>query len=138
MEHWYEIGVTLGLGLAAGVLVAGILGGLRFGFATSIFGAVGIGVIAGWLVKEEIGIGGGIVGGVIGAISTAIFVRAALATGGSVGATGVILVAAALVIALCSLIPVVGYVFAIVLPVMAYRRWRQLPERYAGLRTLAK
>ena len=138
MEHWYEIGVTLGLGIAAGVFVAGILGGLRFGFATSILGAVGIGVVAGWLVKEEIGIAGGIVGGLIGAVCTAIFVRAALASGGSVGATGVIMISAALAIALVSLIPVVGYVFAVVLPVMAYRRWRRLPARYAGLRTLAK
>lgn len=138
MDNWYEIGVTLGLGLAAGVLVAGILGGLRFGFATSVLGAAGIGIVAGWLVEEEIGVGGGIAGGVIGALSTAVFVRAALATGGSIGATAVILVGVALAIALLSLLPVVGYVFAIVLPVMAYRRRRRLPERYAGLRTLAK
>ena len=33
MGDWYEIGITLGIGLGAGIAFAGVLAGLRFGGA---------------------------------------------------------------------------------------------------------
>ena len=41
-------------------------------------------------------------------------------------------------IGLLALIPVVGYIEAVVLPALAARRARRSPETYAGLRSLAK
>ena len=40
MGDWYEIGITVGIGVAAGIAFAGVLAGLRFGFATTLLGAL--------------------------------------------------------------------------------------------------
>ena len=45
---------------------------------------------------------------------------------------------AALVVATLALVPVAGYLEALALPALGARVRRRLPERYAGLRTLAK
>jgi hypothetical protein len=45
---------------------------------------------------------------------------------------------AALVAAGIAFIPVAGYLVAIALPLLALRLRRAAPERYAGLRTLAR
>ena len=45
---------------------------------------------------------------------------------------------AALVVAAAAWIPVVGYVEALALPAVAARLQKAQPERYAGLRTLAR
>jgi uncharacterized protein (TIGR03382 family) len=50
----------------------------------------------------------------------------------------VLLGGAALVLAVVAFIPVAGYLVAIVLPILALLLRRRRPERYAGLRTLAK
>jgi hypothetical protein len=42
------------------------------------------------------------------------------------------------VIAALAWIPVVGYLLALALPLVAVRLRRAQPERYAGLRTLAR
>ena len=138
VDDWYVIGVTLGLGLAAGVLFAGILAGLSFGWVTSTLGALGVGLVAGLLVHDWTGAGGGVVGALVGTFSTAVVVRGALRSGATIGGTAVILSGAAVGIALLALIPVAGYVLAVALPVIAVRRARNEPKRYAGLRTLAK
>jgi hypothetical protein len=138
VDDWYLIGVTLGLGIAAGVLFAGILAGLSFGWITSTLGALAVGVVAGLLVHDWTGAGGGVVGALIGTFSTAVVVRGALRSGATIGGTAVILIGAAVAVALIALIPAAGYVLAVVLPVVAVRRARSEPERYAGLRTLAK
>jgi hypothetical protein len=62
----------------------------------------------------------------------------ALRRGGTRSGTVVLLAGAALVLAGIAFIPVVGYVVAIVLPALALLLRRKRPERYAGLRTLAK
>ena len=49
-----------------------------------------------------------------------------------------LLIGAAIAIAFVSIIPLVGFVLAVVLPIVAYRRVRSEPERFGGLRTLAK
>ena len=138
MGDWYEIGITVGIGLAAGIAFAGILAGLRFGFATTTVGALAVGIVAGLLVDGWIGVGGGIAGAVIGSLSAATIVRGASRRGATVGGTAFLLVGAAVVVGLLALIPVVGYIEAVVLPIVAARRARREPEKYAGLRSLAK
>jgi hypothetical protein len=138
MGDWYEIGITVGIGLAAGIAFAGVLAGLRFGFATTLLGATVVGIVAGLFVKGWIGAGGGVIGGVIGAVSAAAIVRGANRRGATIGGTAFLLVGAAIVVGLLALIPVVGYVEAVALPILAARRARSGPEKYAGLRSLAK
>ena len=143
MGDWYEIGVALGLGLAAGVFAAGVVGAWRVGWLVSMVGAAVIGVGAGLIVRRWLDTGGGpipggVIGGVIGAVSAGLIVRGALRRGGTAGGTAFLLVSASVAIALLALIPAVGYAMAVALPVLALRRTRREPERYAGLRTLSK
>ncbi len=135
---WYEVGITLGLGVAVGLLLAGVLAAWRYGFVASTVGALVIGVVAGLLVRGWIGLPGGIVGALIGAVSASLIARGALRRGATPGGTAFLVGSAAIVVALLALIPVVGYVLAVVVPVVAIRRVRQEPARHAGLRTLAK
>ncbi len=138
MGDWYEIGITVGIGVAAGIAFAGALAGLRFGFATTLLGALVVGVAAGLLVNGTIGAAGGVVGAVIGSISAAAVVRGAGRRGATLGGTALLLFGVAIVVGLLALIPAVGYVEAVVLPFVAARRARSDPEKYAGLRSLAK
>lgn len=138
MYEAYEIGVTLGMGVAAGVLLAGILAPRRFGFVATVLGAAVIGVVAGLLVHGWLDIPGGVIGGVLGAAAASVVVRGAMRRGATMGATAFMLAGAAIIIAMLSLIPLVGYVAAIGAPIFAIRKVRSEPERYAGLRTLAK
>jgi hypothetical protein len=138
MDETIAIGMALGMGLAAGVLLAGILAGWRHGLVASVLGAVGIGIVAGLLVRGWLGLPGGMVGAIIGAVSAGTVVRGALRRGATVGPVAFMLACAAIAIAFVSIIPFVGYVLAVVLPVVAYRRVRSEPDRYGGLRTLAK
>lgn len=138
MGDWYEIGVTLGLGLAAGLLLAGLLAAWRYGALTSALGALAVGALAGLLVKGWIGLPGALVGGLIGAVSASLVARGALRRGATPGGTAFLVGSASIVVALLALIPVVGYALAVVVPATAARRVRREPERHAGLRTLAK
>jgi hypothetical protein len=113
------------------------------GWLLSLAGSVGVGILAGLLVRAWLDTGGaplpgGVIGGVIGSVSAGLIVRGALRRGGTAGGTAFLLVSASVAIALLALIPVVGYVMAVALPVLALRRTRREPERYAGLRTLSK
>ncbi|MBA2475418.1 MAG: hypothetical protein H0V40_05630, partial [Actinobacteria bacterium] len=78
------------------------------------------------------------VGGALGALGASQVVRGALRRGGTRGGTGILVALAAVVLALLALIPVVGYLEALVVPALAARLRRRTPERYAGLRTLAR
>lgn len=138
MGDWYEIGITLGIGMGAGVLLAGLLAGLRLGIVLTTAGALAVGLGAGVLVNGWLGAGGGLVGAIVGAVSAAIVVRGAWRRGATAGGTALILGLVGLTVAALALIPVVGYVEAVVLPALAARRARSGPQRYAGLRSLAK
>jgi hypothetical protein len=89
-------------------------------------------------VNSWIGAGGGVVGAVIGAVSASAIVRGANRRGATISGTAFLLLGAAAVVGLLALIPAVGYLEAVVLPVIAARRARNGPEKYAGLRSLAK
>ena len=138
MGDWYEIGVALGLGLAAGLLLAGALAGWRYGLLVSIVGALAIGVVAGLLVKGWLGLPGSLLGAGIGAVSASLIARGALRRGATQGGTAFLITTASIAVALLALVPVVGYLWAVAIPALAARRARNEPERHAGLRTLAK
>ena len=138
MGAWYAIGITVGLGLGAGILCAGLLAGLRFGIALTVAAALAVGIVSGLVVKGWVGAGGGSAGAVIGAVSAAVIVRGAGRRGATLGGTAFLLACAAIVVAVLALIPAVGYVEAVVVPALAARRSRGGPQKYAGLRSLAK
>jgi hypothetical protein len=140
---WYPIGVAAGVGVAFGVLAAGLFASSRFGAATSTLAAALWGVVAGfvtnaWIGPDWAGPLAGIVGGVIGAVSASVLVRGALRRGGTRGGTAFIVGSAALMLFALALVPVAGFVIAVVVPLLAGRARRRHPERYAGLRSLAK
>jgi len=140
---WYWIGVSVGIGTAVGVLLAGFVGrshAMLIGVTIAAGGAgaaLGFGIAAwetgGWIDRL-----GGIAGGLAGALGAAQIVAGALRRGGTRGGTVTLLAGAALVLAGLAFIPAVGYLEAVALPALALRLRRTQPERYAGLRTLAK
>jgi hypothetical protein len=140
---WYTIGVALGVGVALGALAAGLFASSRYGAAASLGAAVVLGVVAGfitnrWIGEDWVGPLAGLVGGVVGAVSSTVIVRGAMRRGGTAGGTAFLVVAAALMLFVLALVPVVGYITAVVLPARAVRARRKAPRRHAGLRTLAK
>jgi hypothetical protein len=135
---WYTIGLAAGLGVAAGVLLAGALASVRFGLeAALVLGAAAGAAVGGliWGVPEAVA--GGL-GGALGAIGAVQIARGALRRGGTVSGTALLVGAAALAIAAVAFIPLMGYVLAVVVPGLAARLRRRSPETYAGLRSLAR
>jgi hypothetical protein len=138
MGGWYWIGVCVGLGVAIGVLVAAVLAGTRAMFAAALVVAVGLGVAVGYLIGDwEEAVGGG-AGGALGAIGAARVVSGTLRRGGERFGTVVFIGIAAVILAALAWIPAVGYLEAAVVPALGARLRGRAPERYAGLRSLAK
>ena len=138
MGHWYWIGVCAGLGVAMGTLVVGALAATRALLAIAIVVAAGVGVAIGvglgnW--EEEIG---GAAGGVLGALGSAQVVAGTLRRGGTRAGTALIVGIAAVLLAAVAWIPGAGYLEATVVPALAARLRGRMPERYAGLRSLAR
>lgn len=138
MGAWYTIGLCLGLGLGIGVILSGLLGvhAVGVGLATVVGG--GAGALLGIALGDVVEVVAGALGGVLGALSAAAVVHGALRRGATrlgvaayVGLTGVL-------VGLLALVPVVGYVEAVALPLLAARMRGRRAARYAGLRTLAK
>ena len=136
--EWYWLGVSPGLGVSLGVLAAALVGGWSLGLPTSILLGAAAGVGAG-LLLGELGdaIAGGI-GGLVGGAAAGVVVRGALARGGTYGATALLVGTAALIGAALAFVPVLGYLEAVAVPVLARRAKQRSVERYAGLRTLAR
>jgi hypothetical protein len=135
---WYWIGVCAGLGVAIGVLLAGIVGATRAMLAGALVAAAGLGVLTGFgLGETDEAIGGG-AGGVLGALGAAQLVAGTLRRGGGRFGTAVFIAIAALVLAALAWIPGVGFLEATIVPALAGRLRRRAPERYAGLRSLAR
>jgi hypothetical protein len=135
---WYTIGLCLGLGLGIGVVLVGILGSNVLGVGV---GAI-VGVAAGAAVGFGIGgstetIAGGI-GGFLGALAAAAVVHGALRRGGTRLGIAAYVGVLGLVTCLLALIPAVGYVEAVAIPLLAARMRGRQAARFAGLRTLAK
>jgi hypothetical protein len=144
MGTWYWIGVSAGLGAAVGILIAAAVGAavrvvlVIAGVAAVLAGlAVGFGIdewqLGGW---EDIVLGAG--GALLGLLCAARVVGGALRRGGTRGGTGALVAGSAFVVAALAWIPAVGYLIVVALPLLAVRLHRAQPDRYAGLRTLAR
>lgn len=138
MGSWYWIGVSAGLGVAVGVLVAALFAGTRVALTASIVIAAGIGVAIGFALGQwDEALGGG-VGGVLGAVGSAQLVSGTMRRGGERFGIAVFAGLAALALAAIAWIPIAGYLEAALVPVLAARLRGRAPERYAGLRSLAR
>jgi hypothetical protein len=134
----YWIGVALGLGVSVGVLLTGVLASGRMGIVVAVVGAAVAGTALGylfWGTEEAVA---GAVGGAVGAAGSAGLVRGALRRGGVRGATAALVGIAALVCAILAFVPFLGYLEAVVVPVLGARGRRREGDRYAGLRILAR
>ncbi|HEY5058061.1 MAG TPA: hypothetical protein VII51_03495 [Gaiellaceae bacterium] len=143
MGGWYWIGVCVGLGAAAGVLLSGVSGASRAALPVAglLATAAGAGIGYALDMSQPGGFGdvaGGVVGGLVGALGAAQVVRGALQRGGTRGGTATLIAGAALVLAAFAWVPLVGYLEALALPALAARIRKRAAERYAGLRTLAR
>lgn len=138
MGAWYTIGLCLGIGLGIAVVLVGILGSNLLG--------VGVGAIVGAAIGAAVGLGvggaaetiAGGVGGFLGALSAAAVVHGALRRGGTRIGIAAYVGVLGLLICVLALIPVVGYVEAVTIPLVAARMRGRQAARFAGLRTLAK
>jgi hypothetical protein len=140
MGSWYWIGVSAGFGAAAGVLVSGFAARL-VAVAVAVATAAGLGLgfaVDAWQPGGWGDVVGGALGGLAGALGAVQIVRGALRRGGTAGGTAALVAGAAIVVAGLAWIPAAGYLEAVALPAVAARLRRRSPERYAGLRTLAK
>jgi hypothetical protein len=138
MGSWYWIGVCAGLGVGIGVLLAGLFAGTRIALTAALVLAAAAGVGVGLALGEwDEAIGGG-AGGTLGALGAAQLVMGTLRRGGARFGTAVFVGVAALVLAAVAWIPIAGYLEAALVPAFAARLRGRTPERYAGLRSLAR
>jgi hypothetical protein len=138
MGSWYWIGVCAGLGVGIGVLLAGLFAGTRIALTAALVLAAAAGVGLGLGLGEwDEAIGGG-AGGTLGALGAAQLVMGTLRRGGARFGTAVFVGIAALVLAAVAWIPIAGYLEAALVPAFAARLRGRTPERYAGLRSLAR
>jgi len=135
---WYWIGVCAGLGVAVGVLLAGLFAGTRIALAAALVLAAGAGVGIGLALGQwDEAIGGG-VGGTLGSLGAAQLVMGTLRRGGARFGTALFVAIAAVAFAAAAWIPIAGYLEAVLVPAFATRLRGRAPERYAGLRSLAR
>lgn len=127
-----------GLGVAVGVLVAALFAGTRIALTAALVISAGIGVAIGFALGQwDEALGGG-VGGVLGAIGSAQVVSGTMRRGGERLGIALFVGLASLVLAAIAWIPIAGYLEAALVPAFAARLRGRAPERYAGLRSLAK
>ena len=138
MGSWYWIGVCAGLGVAVGVLLAGLFAGTRIALAAALVLAAAAGVGIGLALGQwDEAIGGG-VGGTLGSLGAAQLVMGTLRRGGARFGTALFVAIAAVAFAAVAWIPIAGYLEAALVPAFATRLRGRAPERYAGLRSLAR
>ena len=100
--------------------------------------AAGVGVGIGFAIGQwDEAIGGG-AGGALGALGAAQLVQGTMRRGGARFGTAVFVGLAAIVLAALAWIPAFGYLEAAVVPAFAARLRGRAPERFAGLRSLAR
>ena len=138
MWEWYRIGVAAGIGAGIALLAAGWLARKRPGALLAILIGVAVGIGVGFALGDWKDAVGGAVGGVLGGLGGAPLAAGTLRRGGTVSGTGILIGLAGLGIAALALVPFLGYLEALALPARAARARRREPERYAGLRTLAR
>ncbi len=138
MGDWYTIGTALGIGVAFGVLFAGLLSSTPLGRIAAVVLAGAAGATVGVLIEDWTELLAGGLAGVVGGAAAVVVVSGALRRGGTRGGIALIVGVAAIGLAALAFVPVVGYLEAVGLPLLALRLRRTQGERYAGLRSLAK
>jgi len=119
-------------------VLIGILGSNVLGLGVGAIVGAAVGVAIGLAIGETADVIASGAGGFLGTLSAAAVVHGALRGGGTRLGIAAYLGVLGMLICLVALIPAVGYVEAVAIPLLAARmRGRQAP-RYAGLRTLAK
>ena len=134
MGAWYWIGVLAGVGAAFGLGAAVIVPR----WLVAAVPAAGLGVVVGLLASHWPEAVGGGVGGVAGALGAAPVVAGALRRGGTKGGLALFVGVGAVAVAALAFVPGVGYLEAVALPALGLRLRSRLPDRFAGLRTLAR
>jgi len=134
MGAWYWIGAFAGVGVAFGLGAAAAFPR----WLVAAFPAAALGAAVGYLALSWPEAVGGGVGGVAGALGAAPVVAGAVRRGGTRGGLAVFVALGAAVVAGLAFVPALGYVEAVALPALGLRLRSRLPERYAGLRTLAR
>jgi hypothetical protein len=138
MGDWYWIGVCVGLGVGAGVLVTGIVAGSRLVLGAAMLSAAAAGILIGLGLGEWDEAVGGAIGGPLGVLGAAQIVGGAHRRGGTRFGTAAFVGLGALLVAALAWVPVLGYLEALAVPALAARLRRRGGERYAGLRILAR
>jgi hypothetical protein len=138
MGDWYTVGLAVGLGAAIGVLAVALLAGRRAGLLVALAAAAVVAAAVGFLIENWDEALGGALGAAAGTLGSVQIVTGALRRGGTRGATALLVALGAIALAAVALIPFAGYLEAVALPALAARLRRRTPERYAGLRSLAK
>src|SRR5205814_9410937 len=106
--------------------------------AAAVVVAGGAGILIGLGRGEWDAAVGGAAGGVLGALGAAQVVAGTLGRGGTRLGSAAFFGLAALALAAIAWIPAAGYVEAALVPALAARLRGRVPERYAGLRSLAR
>ena len=138
MWEGYRIGLAAGLGVAFGLVFAGLLAASRRGPLAAIVFAAAAGFGAGVVIdnwQEELA---GALGGLLGAVGSLGLVRGTLRRGGTRGGTAALAGLAGLATAAAAFVPAVGYLEAVAAPLLGARLRRREGDRYAGLRILAR
>jgi hypothetical protein len=135
---WYTIGLFAGLGVALGVVLAGLFASTRIGRLIAIVLGAAAGVALSLVLADGEEAVGGAVGGALGALGATEIVRGALGRGGTRGGTAALVGLGAALVAGLAFVPLVGYAEAVVLPAAAARLRRRAGQRHAGLRILAR
>ena len=130
MGAWYWIGVFAGIGAALGLAAAAAFPR----WLVAAVPAAALGAAVGYLAVNW----PEAVGGLAGALGAAPVVAGAVRRGGTRAGLAVFVAIGAAVVAALAFVPALGYVEVLVLPAFGLRLRSRLPERYAGLRTLAR
>jgi len=143
---WYWIGVSAGLAAAFAVFVSGLAGffrPFRAHYLVRAFVLLWLGFLIGIAIRSwETGGWPDAVAGALAAclvfLGAVVIVEGAFRRGGTRLGLAVLMAAIALIVAGIAFIPAAGFVEAVAIPALALRLRSTQPERYAGLRTLAK
>jgi hypothetical protein len=138
MGGWYAVGLTLGVALGLGVILSGLMAIGTVGAGAAILLGTAIGAGLGVFIGDAPEAVAGAIGGLLGALAAAVVVRGAMRRGATRLGVGAYLGVAGLLVVLVALIPIAGYVEAVLLPALAARMRGREAARFAGLRTLAK
>src|SRR5919204_5750446 len=139
MWEFYRNGLSLGLGIAIGGGLSALLAPRRALLGVVAIAAAAAAAALGYFAIDDWSEAvSGAVGGVLGTLAAGAVVAGALTRGGTRGGTAFLTLVAALGLPALAFVPAVGFLEAVVLAVLIVRARRRRPDRYAGLRSLAR